>query len=63
MNTAAKITLDGLVRALRWRSHNLAESVEGRYAGEDAVLARQGPASRDQVNRRAEGSDDDRAGH
>ncbi len=33
MNLAMAITLDGLVRALRWKAHDLAESIENGYAG------------------------------
>lgn len=33
MNLTMAITLDGLVRALRWKAHDLAESTEHGYAG------------------------------
>jgi hypothetical protein len=33
MNLTMAITLDGLVRALRWKAHDLAESAESGYAG------------------------------
>lgn len=33
MNLTMAITLDGLVRALRWKAHDLAESTENGYAG------------------------------
>jgi hypothetical protein len=31
MNLTISLTLDGLVRALRWREHDLAEKAERRY--------------------------------
>lgn len=31
MNLAARLTLDGLIRALRWQAHALAEDVERGY--------------------------------
>ena len=31
MNLTISLTLDGLVRALRWREHDLAENVQRRY--------------------------------
>ncbi len=35
MKLAMAMTLDGLMRALRWQAHDLAESVEGGYAAGD----------------------------
>ncbi|WP_106723769.1 hypothetical protein [Pseudaminobacter soli (ex Li et al. 2025)] len=31
MRTSIRITLDGLMRALRWQAHDLAEELEQRY--------------------------------
>ena len=59
MKLAAAITLDGLVRALRWNVHDLAEAVEAGYASRSAEfmeekLARQAPGStREQADDRA----------
>lgn len=33
MKVAMKLTLDGLIRALRWKEHELAEDVEHGYLG------------------------------
>jgi hypothetical protein len=31
MKTSIRMTLDGLMRALRWQAHDLAEELEQRY--------------------------------
>jgi hypothetical protein len=60
MKLAAAVTLDGLVRALRWNAHDLAEAVEGDYASAAREPTREMPAR--QTPRQARGQDDDRAG-
>lgn len=60
MKLAMAMTLDGLMRALRWQAHDLAESVEGGYAAGDRevpVWARRADA-RQQFR---EADDDDRS--
>jgi hypothetical protein len=37
VNLAIKLTLDGLVKALRWKAHDLAEGAERRYLPREAV--------------------------
>lgn len=44
MKLAAAITLDGLVRALRWNAHDLAEAVEGGNASSARDFAKEKPA-------------------
>jgi hypothetical protein len=40
MNLTIALTFDGLIRALRWKMHNLAEDTEERYvSGEPAIGA------------------------
>lgn len=34
MNVAVRLTLDGMIRALRWQAHRMADEVEHRYGGE-----------------------------
>jgi hypothetical protein len=34
MKTSIRMTLDGLMRALRWQAHDLAEELEQRYRAE-----------------------------
>lgn len=60
MKLAAAITLDGLVRALRWNAHDLAEAVEGGYAAA-APRADNGKPARG-APRSAREEDDDRIG-
>ena len=60
MNMAMTMTLDGLVRALRWKLHDLAEAIEGGYAGE-GIPEPERPERR-AVTGRERGVDDDRAG-
>lgn len=57
MKLATAITLEGLVRALRWNVHDLAEAVESGHASGQASEkpTRQAP-------RPAREQDDDRAG-
>jgi hypothetical protein len=35
VNPAIKLTLEGLIRALRWKAHDLAERTERRYLPRD----------------------------
>ena len=58
MKLAAAVTLDGLVRALRWNSHDLAEAAEGDYASAAREATREMAAR--QAPRQARGQDDDR---
>ncbi len=60
MNLAMAMTLDGLIRALRWKEHDLAERIEGGYAGHGAssIPPRSVPREIEPVK----GDDDDRRG-
>lgn len=59
MNLTMAITLDGLVRALRWKAHDLAESTESGYAG-SRKLPSVGPLARFEANgERAQGAGDE----
>jgi hypothetical protein len=58
MKLSAEITLEGLVRALRWSAHDLAEAVEGDYASAAREATRDMAAR--QTPRQARGHDDDR---
>lgn len=44
MKLAAAITLDGLVRALRWNVHDMAEAVEAGYASRASEFIEEKPA-------------------
>lgn len=44
MKLAMALTLDGLVRAMRWKAHDLAEAVEGGYARQQDDRATPTPA-------------------
>lgn len=57
MRLSARLTLDGLVRALRVRAHRLADEVEEGYAqrADRAVASRSASAER----RSGTGADDD----
>lgn len=60
MKVAVRLTLDGMVRALRWQAHRMAEETEGGYRlrmPEDAVSPR--PV---RTAARGEELDDDRFG-
>jgi hypothetical protein len=58
MNLTMTMTLDGLIRALRWKEHDLAERIEARYArGASSIPSRPAPREAD----RAKGDDDDRS--
>lgn len=57
MNVTMTMTLDGLIRALRWKEHDLAERIEDGYA-RDASSIPSRLALRE-VDR-AKGDDDDR---
>jgi hypothetical protein len=59
MKLATKLILDGLVRALRWDVHDLAEAVEAHYVSDTREFvgekpARQAPRlTKEQANDRA----------
>lgn len=44
MKLAVALTLDGLVRAMRWKAHDLAEAVEGGYARQEDDRTTPSPA-------------------
>jgi hypothetical protein len=46
MNLAIKLTLDGLVKALRWKAHDLAEGAERRYLPRETVAGKDDNARR-----------------
>jgi hypothetical protein len=50
VNLTIKLTLDGLVRALRWKAHDLAERTERRYLPREGT----GGAARRPVKRPTE---------
>jgi hypothetical protein len=57
MNITMTMTLDGLIRALRWKEHDLAERIEAGYARDaSSIPSRLAPREVD----RAKGDDDDR---
>lgn len=59
MNLTMAITLDGLVRALRWKAHDLAEITESGYAGSRNMPSVE-PLARLEVNgERAQGAGDE----
>lgn len=61
MNVTMKLTLDGLKRALRWKAHELAESVEQGYRVDGAGVSVEALPRR--VNpRRIRERNDDRPG-
>lgn len=59
MKLAMAMTLDGLMRALRWKAHDLAESAEGGYAagGREAPVGARHADARRQFGE----ADDDRS--
>ncbi|CAM5503256.1 hypothetical protein ATER59S_03705 [Aquamicrobium terrae] len=62
MKLAMAMTLDGLMRALRWRAHDLAESKEGRYAAGARDPARaEWPSQRRHMQAQSGEADDDRS--
>ncbi|MGB3389817.1 MAG: hypothetical protein WBA88_17735 [Pseudaminobacter sp.] len=61
MNLAMTMTLDGLIRALRWRAHELAEEIERGYR-EDTRSAIVGRAARAGMDGHTREQSDDRAG-
>jgi hypothetical protein len=60
MNVSVRLTLDGMIRALRWQAHRLAEQAEQGYA-DDALEDRPRRHSAPTTLRHEEG-DDDRSG-
>ena len=61
MKLAMAMTLDGLMRALRWQAHDLAESVEGGYAADDREPVPVGARRADARQQFREADDDDRS--
>jgi hypothetical protein len=59
MKLAAAITLDGLVRALRWNAHDLAEAMEAGNASSAREFTKEKPAR--QAPRSTREQDHDRA--
>jgi len=57
MKLAAAITLDGLVRALRWNAHDLAEAVEEDDAARKRRLANGRPSRRAPASGEEQGDD------
>jgi hypothetical protein len=60
MNLTMTITLDGLIRALRWKEHDLAERIERGYARPDVPSMPRRPVPRGSDLARRD--DDDRGG-
>lgn len=61
MNVSVRLTLDGMIRALRWQAHRLADEAERGYADDAPENDRPLRASALGTMRREEG-DDDRSG-
>lgn len=61
MNVSVRLTLDGMIRALRWQAHRLAEDAARGYAGDGGEQAVPTRLSARSPLRREE-NDDDRAG-
>lgn len=59
MKLTMAITLDGLVRAMRWKAHDLAEEVERRPLAGSRITRRQAPDSRKRVEALSRGERDD----
>jgi hypothetical protein len=59
MKLAVAVTLDGLIRAMRWNAHDLAEAVEEDDAARKRRLAGDGPPRRKPRPNREQ--DDDRS--
>jgi hypothetical protein len=59
MNLTMAITLDGLVRALRWKAHDLAESTENGYAGSRNIPSMEPSARIGLDGERAQGAGDE----
>lgn len=64
MNLTMTMTLDGLIRALRVKEHDLAERIEAGYALRDGAsdLADTDPLRVKPATAPAQGDDDDRRG-
>jgi hypothetical protein len=60
MNLTMTLTLDGLIRALRWKEHDLAETIERGYARRHALSI--SPRTAPRETERVTGDDDDRRG-
>jgi hypothetical protein len=59
MNITMAMTLDGLVRALRWKAHDLADGVEEDYSMSRSSASAEPPARPEMRNARAGGAGND----
>jgi hypothetical protein len=59
MNITMALTLDGLVRALRWKAHDLADGVEEGYPASGRSAPREPSAHPGIAKTRAGGAGDD----
>ena len=57
MKLAVAVTLEGLIRAMRWNAHDVAESVEGDAAARKRHLADDRPQRRVPVPGEEQGDD------
>ncbi|ODT08276.1 MAG: hypothetical protein ABS58_03300 [Mesorhizobium sp. SCN 65-20] len=62
MKVAMKLTLDGLIRALRWKEHELAEDVEHGYRSLGSSETQAGQAELGDPPGRTRERKDDRPG-
>lgn len=51
MNVAMAMTIDGLLRALRWTAHDMAENAERDYDADRRIATRPGPPASDRRDR------------
>ena len=58
MNVAMAMTIDGLLRALRWKAHDMAENAERDYGANRRIAARSDPAVVTRVRDRRDQNDD-----
>jgi len=58
MNVAMAMTVDGLLRALRWKVHDMVENAERDYDADRRIAARPGPTATPPVSDRRDRNDD-----
>ena len=60
MKVALEMTLDGMLKALRWQAHRMAEEIEAGYSLADRLSAHEGRAQR-RLSEPERGDGDDRS--
>ena len=58
MNVAMAMTIDGLLRALRWKAHDMAENAERDYDADRRIAAQPRPAVTPPASDRRDRNDD-----